>query len=345
VDKLTAQSLGLRGPVKQCIERTTYQNAENPPVWTTTNSFTSEGKLQERRFSPRSGSDFVTTFFYTNGRLTRTSTSTDGGQQTEATYEYDQQGRRRSESSQGRDYGRYEYENGNRKEVREIPAFEQGSNTAIGTEPWEGGELSLVPVSGGTLITIYNEDDLPIEGQSKDASGRLISRIIRRYDDKGRILGDELMPGESSLPFPNGVALEMNNSQKAALAQLMQQAFATGRSSFTYDDQGRVKAKRIIDLRGDQVVSMEYDLQGNVVVEKTTTTPSHLMNSEFGMDEQGNLRTQSNSKTLPVTTTENHFTYKYDQHGNWTEKNMFSRSNSDGQLVPTITIQRTITYF
>ena len=42
--------------------------------------------------------------------------------------------------------------------------------------------------TGGSVITLYDDRDLPIELQILDSKERLVSRFVRTYDADGRIM-------------------------------------------------------------------------------------------------------------------------------------------------------------
>jgi hypothetical protein len=99
--------------------------------------------------------------------------------------------------------------------------------------------------------------------------------------------------------------------------------------AYSYDAQGRVTETRRRFFNQDETIETTYNEQGDVAVEITQSLP--------GSNEQ--------EQTLPAQNSEAHFTYQYDDHGNWTEK---ITSNSSGPGAPfeaTGTIRRTLTYF
>ncbi len=99
--------------------------------------------------------------------------------------------------------------------------------------------------------------------------------------------------------------------------------------SYGYDPQGRVKETRRRIFNQDSTVETTYNEQGDVAVEITRTLP--------GSNEQ--------EQALPEQNSEAHFTYQYDDQGNWTEKVTSNSSSPGAPFETTDTRRRTLTYF
>jgi hypothetical protein len=99
--------------------------------------------------------------------------------------------------------------------------------------------------------------------------------------------------------------------------------------SYSYDEQGRVKQTRRRIFNQDETIQTTYNEQGDVAVEITQSLP--------GSNEQ--------EQTLPAENSEAHFTYQYDDHGNWTEKITSNSSSPGAPFETTGTIRRTLSYF
>ena len=72
-----------------------------------------------------------------------------------------------------------------------------------------------------------------------------------------------------------------------------------------------------------------YNDQGDVAAEITRSLP--------GAHEP--------EQTLPAQNSVAHFTYQYDDHGNWTEKIISTSSSPGAPFETTDTVRRTLTYF
>ena len=53
---------------------------------------------------------------------------------------------------------------------------------------WRGAEMGIGVPTGGSVTTVYDERDLPIEMQILDNQGRIVTQFVRTYDANGRIL-------------------------------------------------------------------------------------------------------------------------------------------------------------
>ena len=56
---------------------------------------------------------------------------------------------------------------------------------------WEGTDLGFAPLPGGTLITLDNEQGVATGAQLHDVNRKLVAHIVRKFDDKGRIIAEE----------------------------------------------------------------------------------------------------------------------------------------------------------
>jgi hypothetical protein len=99
--------------------------------------------------------------------------------------------------------------------------------------------------------------------------------------------------------------------------------------SYSYDEQGRVKETRRRLFNQDETIETTYNEQGDVAVEITRTLP--------GINDPDQASPEQNSEA--------HYTYQYDDHGNWTEKITSNSSSPGARFEPTGTIRRTLTYF
>ena len=98
VEKTKASDVGLRGPVRRCIEKTTYLANEilGDRSFTIVSLYSPSGWLLQRHSEQGSGSDYVTTYSYdAAGRLLNSSSGLDGSDDTKSVgraYSYDDKG-------------------------------------------------------------------------------------------------------------------------------------------------------------------------------------------------------------------------------------------------------------
>jgi hypothetical protein len=229
LQKTSASDSGLRGPVRQCIEQTTYLANENVPEhsFTNTSVYSPGGWLLQSRMEYSSGPAYVTTYTYdAAGHLLRKSAGSDepsGAGKSDTTYNYDDKGQLRSASS-GAGSLDLSYDrdgNGRKRRVEHFPVFPNLPSAGIAAMPWENSDVLFQPPSGGTVTTLYDERDHPVEGQISDANGRLMMRIVRTYDRQGRIQGDKLIPEDMQGAVPEELVGQMNDAQKKAIAKFM----------------------------------------------------------------------------------------------------------------------------
>jgi hypothetical protein len=298
-----------------------------------------------------SGPDYVTTYSYdAAGRVVKVSSGNEGRSDTtkfDTTYAYDDKGQLLSVSSSTGDRDiRYEhYEHGRNQRVEHFPVFSARPDVAIGAISWEDSELRFGPPSGGTVTTTYDEQDRPVEGRVCDATGRLMMRIVRTYDDQGHVRADKLIPEDMQSNVPEELGKKLNDAQKKAVAKFIGNAFASGESTYKYDVQGRVVEKQLFGgVSGDAITKISYNDHGDVSDEITVSAPSAASSTEFRIDEAGNMFPAAQSKASEPSQGEVRYTCEYDAHGNWTKK-MVSVRPGQGEFKTSMVIDRTLRYY
>jgi YD repeat-containing protein len=343
----------LRGPVRECIERTTYPASDytGERTVTTTSVFSADGSLLERRVGSSGSNDYVTSYTYdAAGRLLKVSSGNEnpsGTTKFDSSYVYDAKGQLISiNSSSGNqqiinDRG----EDGRRRVTERFPERLAGPNVGVGAIPWQGSDLPFPPPSGGTITTIYDEHDRPTEAQVRDGSGQLTMQIVRTYDKDGRILSDKLIPEEVQSQLQDELGSQFNEAQKKAMAGFIASAFYTGESNYKYDADGRVIEKRLSrGAVGDTSTKITYNDNGDVSEEVTMETKPTDFGGEFKMDDAGNLSPVPTASATESTQTETHYAYEYDAHGNWTRRTTSARSGKN-ELTTSAVVERTLTYY
>jgi len=353
LQKTKASDSGLRGPVRQCIEQTTYgaDGSVAERRFTTTSMYSPGGLLLEIRNEQSPGPEYVTTYAYNAaGHVVKVSSGNEGPSGTtkfDTTYAYDDKGQLLSVSSSTGDRDiRYEHdEHGRNQRVEHFPVFPARPNVAIGAISWENSELQFGPPSGGTVTTIYDEQDRPVEGQVRDATGRVMMRIVRIYDEQRHVQADKLIPEDMQSNVPEELGEKLNDAQKKAVAKFIGNAFASGESTYKYDAQGRVVEKHAFGgVSGDTLTKISYNDHGDVSDEITISTPPAVGSTEFSLDEAGNMFPVAQSKAPEPSQREVRYAYEYDGQGNWTKKTM-AVCSEEGEFKTSSVVNRTLSYY
>src|ERR1700730_4757876 len=185
------EKVGLRGPVQQCTEERTTPAFENFPgtSYVSINKYSPEGKLLQTSIgnSIESAQESSVTYTYDSaGRLLKKTTTNSGSPVSESNYQYDQKGRIISITGDPLGTSTFEYDDNGRK--TRILSSERNSAPALGGTAISFSVLEqddpyfLMPSSGQVKIS-YNRQDRPVEWRVSDASGNLVNRLIRTYDE------------------------------------------------------------------------------------------------------------------------------------------------------------------
>src|SRR5215472_10425487 len=140
------------------------------------------------------GSESVTTKTYdADGRLVKTASGKSGEPATESLYAYDERGRLKEITNADRKGNRTSYrydEQGRKTEIKTFgpEVFETNrKGVAFMGSLWDAAQMGIRAMEGGSVTTLFDERDLPIELQILDSKERVVSRFIRTYDANGRI--------------------------------------------------------------------------------------------------------------------------------------------------------------
>ena len=331
----------LRGPVKSCVEETTYPAATGPnglPItpWTSWSEtdYDEEGHILARLYRNPDGSAWTVRNTYdASGKLIKTTSGKDGAPSDATHYAYDDQGRLTSITTNGAPPVTFHYdEQGRKTKVQTSRAEDYRANVGTAGAPFEAADMPPNLEGGGTATTKYDENDRPTGVEVRNAQGELISRAVRVYDDQGNVKEDKQILDDpiNILPAEVRAKIASEPGQADALRAQLTQAMGghEGFSSigYTYDAQGRVIEQAQQFFNQVERVETTYNEQGDVAGEKRLST-------QAGEQEQ-----------LPQTP-ETRFTYHYDQHGNWTEKITLQSTSARGAFEPCDSARRTLTYF
>jgi RHS Repeat len=276
---------------------------------------------------------------YASGKLLKTTSGKEGEPPGVTSYAYDDQGRLSSiaDSSAPDNPTTFHYdERGRKTKVQKSRAEDYRPNVAIAGSPMQAGDMAPNLPGGGTATTSYDENDRPTEVQIRDAQGTEVSRAVSIYDEQGHVTEEKQILDDPLNLIPADARAKILADSGASGADLREQLKkimgghegATS-ESYSYDEQDRVKETRRRFFNQDETIETTYNEQGDVAVEITRTLP--------GTNEQ--------EQTWPAQNSEAHFTYQYDDHGNWTEKVTSNSSSPGAPFETTGTIRRTLTYF
>jgi YD repeat-containing protein len=339
---------GLRGPVMQCVEQWTMLAAYGQPEheFASTTEYDPSGRTLSRLTKNPDGSELVMRYVYDEQhRLVKTTYGKLGEAMSEQTYSYDERGRLTGiGAGHGSEGVRYEYDAEGRKTKIE-PFAPLPPNTGRAWT-WEGSEVSVAMPDNGTLTTLYNEQDQPTEAQVHDPQGRLVQRILRTYDEQGRMLGDRQEPVNLGVALPQELQSHLNEAQQKAIGAFFGKMLLSGGSSFRYDDRGRlIEKRRSAGESSETITAYSYNEHDDPIEERTTTLESPQVRIEYSIDEEGNLIPTTEPVASPPTTHVVRYSYQYDVVGNWTEKITNNRNGTDVAFTTSAIYRRKIAYY
>jgi hypothetical protein len=347
---------GLRGPVKSCAQESTFSGMTDaggktyPEVHSTyTTGYDRDGRRVATRAGNSDGSEWVTRYFYDpSGRLLKSASAMEGQATTETIYSYDHSGKLQNISGGNRpdDAVTFRYDERGRKTKIEIsrPADYRSGIAGEAGSPFEAADRAPNLPGGGSAITSYDEHDRATEVQVRDASGQLVSRAVRTYDEEGHVLEEKQILDNPEMIFPaetraqmleqSGLSPEeLQQELRAQLTKLMGGQSGLHSVTFSYDSHGRASRsnRRIFNMQ--QEIETTYNEHGEVESEITRGTQ---------LPGETDPKTPSAGLT---TYTEVRYSYKYDHHENWIEQSTSYRSSPDAAFQSSTVIKRILTYY
>jgi hypothetical protein len=349
------EKAGLRGPVRTCLEETIYPGVTTPDgtqiperkSWYTT-KYDVDGRITVIRLRNSDGSEWVTRNTYDDsGRMLKTARGKAGEPSQETNYSYDGHGRQLditdSRIPENPITFRYD-ERGRKIKVQVSRSADYRPNTIVAGSPFEVADRAPNLPGGGSATTIYDEDDRPAEIQVRDAQGKLVSRAVRIYDPQGRV-GEEkqildnpetMIPSEAFekiLEESGASREELSEQLRGQLTKLMGGQPGPFSVVYNYDAQGRVNQMRRQIFNHEDVIETTYNEHGDKATEITRGTQ---------ILSEGEKTTPG---TGPPPYSEVHFSYRYDDHGNWTEQDVSYCSSPGGALESSTGRRRALTYY
>jgi YD repeat-containing protein len=331
------QKAGLRGPAITCIEE--YNLPDGKKYWTAT-EYSPDGTLLTTRTRDPDGSEWLTTrTYHADGRLAKVVSGKLGEPGSETVYAYNEAGRLLAISNNGGEGGRTDFhydEQGHKTSIQNFDpkVLERAQNSMFSGSPWDAAVGSGIGVPlGGNLATIYDENDQPTEAQIRDATGRLVSRFVRKYDANGRLVEEDPVEENPALFFAERFAAEGQPQLTASQLEAMNTAMKSllrGRSgtgtSYIYDEQGRTSKIHDRNFVFDKITIIIYNDLGDKAEERTTFTENGVIPTgvPHSIDEHGALVPSDPAIEPPASPlpeqSEVHYAYQYDSHRNWTQQ-------------------------
>jgi antitoxin component YwqK of YwqJK toxin-antitoxin module len=308
--------------------------------------FRADGRISESEAYNPDGSIARSSYVYdAEGRIQETRFGMNGAATSKAIYSYDEHGRllRVVSVDQGgkeRESESYSYsQDGKKTKLYFIPQQEPNVMFGYGIE----GTTQAYSAPGATTVTTrYSEHGQPGEVLFCDDGQRLLRRVIFTRDSTGRLIREEMHFGEQ-IPF-SGMEKELENAsaeERDAAVTMIRNLFGANQvmssTTYAYDAKGHLIERRTCTGQlGDHRSAFCYDDHGNPIEE----TDQHT-SREMQMDETGNLHpTKENSHKQHVR-----FEYRYDDHGNWTERIVWNRWEANPNFERSNVERREITYY
>ena len=370
------EQAGFRGPVKMCVEESTFPNG---PVVRTTTEYRLDGKLLETRSDHGNGFTLMFTHEYdSEGRLTKIKPANSDHPTSEMIYDYDSAGRSLSiTNTASGDRTDFHYDQAGRKvgiQRFDPKTLERSRNCAYAISAWDAATSGAGIPDGGTIATIYDEGDRPIEMQTRDADGQILSRIIRTYNAAGLLIEEkpifekptlenaarrflDAIPKQTLVAMAGGEGSDgpdqPTEMQMDAINKELQ-ALWSGREEagtwHTYDAQNRIKTVREINYIFKRNTEIIYNERGDTAEWRRTVSGNSVVPlSATHSIEEGGVLTQSQpdteTPTSPFDSIEPsvfRYSYQYDDHGNWTELTANYGFNS---TAPSDVRRRKLTYY
>jgi len=341
---------GLRGPVKTVLDEQTFSSANGQQLLTTTTTdYAPDGRILEVRTRNPNGSEWVTSYTYRSDRrlLKTLSGKVNSAPSSETTYSYDEAGRLVGLKSGDKNRIRYEYDDRGRKSVIETyDSKPLPPNTAYAPH-WEGTDLGFAPYPSGTLTTSYNEEEVATGAQLRDAEGKLMAHIVRKFDAKGRVIREEQVADAPELMIPDELRSTLNPEQAKSVGAFVAGGLHNRAISYSYDSDGRVSERhRSGGAFGEEVTITTYNDHGDKASERTTTVMNPEAGREYGLTDVGSMIPVGQPQPAqPPSIYETQYTYQYDGYGNWTEQTTVARYSRDAALGPSSIRHRKLTYY
>jgi YD repeat-containing protein len=357
-DMSDREKAGLRGPVHVCVEEVVYPTGK----FSTTHTYDIDGKLLVSSSKSSNGSDWVTTRTYdSDGHPLSIVSGKSGDPGLESLYSYDDSGRLLSITNNIRNGDRLDFQydaQGRKSSVQTFApqSLESKRNTSFSGSSWDAVQMGFGVPSGGTVVTLYDQNGQPTEAQVLDAQGQLVSRVLRIYGANGQF-SEERPTFENLAPaLVESMPAEQQNQMTPEDIKHMSTVMArviTGRTpagtTYTYDSQNRLISTRQRNMMFNQNTSITYNEQGDKAEERKTYAENSIVPTgvEFSVGEDGavipsNPSAQQSPQTSLPEPTVIKYTYQYDAYGNWRQQ---TATDTAHPSQPPIIRTRRLTYY
>jgi hypothetical protein len=287
------------------------------------------------------------------GRLVKFVSGARGEPGRETYYGYDKVGRLlTTTNSENRDRTECHYgQDGAKTSVQTFDpkTIERTRSGAYAGSAWEGAQFSGFGVpTGGTVTIQYDKDDRGAEMRVLTADGQLVSQIVRKYDAEGRLLEEKPLQQNRAFLMLDRMSPEQRAGLTPEWIEALNKRMAgkkPSQTTYTYDAQGRFTGKVERNMFFEQTKTVQYNDYGDKIDERTTfkTNSTIPIGVPQSFDEQGNLiptaAPESPERSYLPPDSDVRYAYRYDSHGNWTER---IETAADGSSATT---RRELTYY
>ncbi len=199
---------------------------------------------------------------------------------------------------------------GRKTKVYFVPKLEPNTGFSYAIE---GTEQSYSVQGASNIATVYDAEAQPEEVLFYDSEHRLLQGVILQRDTAGRLVREEIKPGEP-MAFP-GMQAELGKMEpkaSEAVAAIFASVFGPhSATTYLYDEKGRMleRYRRMGDV-GEFRTTFRYDDRNNKIEEINEDTSRELQ-----IDGEGNVQPAQERFDKRTVRLE----YQYDPQENWTE--------------------------
>jgi hypothetical protein len=318
-----------------------------PPRSSNMVHFRHDGKISKSEHRNPDGSVSHSGYSYDESdRLTETQFQVNDGPIHRNICHYDEFGRliqtvRVDESGVQQSSETFSYDSAGRKtKVQAAPTLANETLFLFGIE---GTDSYYSAAGAATMTTVYDDREQPVEALLHDANRRLLRRMIFIRDRTGKLVKEEMHLGDDQTPFPEFEKASENASpeERAQVAAMFARVFGPRRimssATHVYDEKGR-RAERRVQWGeiSEERFTYRFDAHDNLTEETHEQTQRDVNSNEAGELQPAN----------EVSTHEQwRNAYRYDDHGNWTERVRSVRLEQNPEFQPTNIERRIISYY
>jgi hypothetical protein len=226
--------------------------------------------------------------------------------------------------------------------------IERTRNAAFAGSAWEAANSGFGVATGGQVIVIYDKNDNGIELRVLAPDGQLVTQIVRKYDADSRLLEEK--PLKQNIAF---LMLDrMSPQQQAGFTPERIEALNNwmegkkpAQTTYKYDAKGRLVETLECNMMFERTKTIRYNDYGDKIGERTTFKDNAVIpiGVPQSFDEAGNLiptaAPERPERSYLPPDSDVRYSYRYDSHGNWTERITNDPDGSSG------TTRRELTYY